>query len=474
MYNIKDKEPKILVIGDLMLDRYLWGNCDRISPEAPVQVIDVKNETKHLGGAGNVLNNLLSLGAKVGIISVVGDDKTSKIIEKILDEKLVKIEFLHKQKRRLTSQKTRIISSKQQIVRFDKESVEDICEDVGLKLLDKFKDIAKNYEVVVLSDYGKGVLSDNICKQIIKISNELNLPVLIDPKGSDYSKYKNATLLTPNKKEAYEATGIKIIDNESLQRCIKKLKDELNLKYSLITLSEQGVAFYDDKLTIIPAIARDVFDVTGAGDTVLSALSYMLACKEDIKDAVIFANKAAAVVVAKVGSATVTFEEIEHYEREKGIGELESRIKTKEELKQILSSSNKKIVFTNGCFDILHAGHVKYLKTAKSFGDILVVGLNSDNSVKILKGKERPINSELDRAVLLSALSFVDYVVIFNEQTPYDLIKYLKPNVLVKGGDYEGKEVVGSDLVDELKLVKFEDGKSTTGIIKRIKNERND
>ncbi len=467
MFSLKDKNPRILVVGDLMIDHYLWGSCDRISPEAPVQVINVEKETKRLGGAGNVLHNLKALDAEVGILSVIGNDEAGEEIKKLLKSLHVSM-YLQSVKGRKSSIKSRLLSSNQQIVRMDKESCEEISQKEQDKLLNEFENIIKNYDSVILSDYGKGVLSQKVCQKIIKKANELNLPILVDPKGEDYSKYKNATLLTPNKKEAKEATKIEINDEKSLEVAIKKLKDDLGLKYSLITLSSEGIALYEDDLHVSSALSREVYDVTGAGDTVIASLAYALTCKANIKKAVSFANKAAAVVVGKIGSATATFEEIAKYEHEKSIGELEDRVVSKEELKAILEKSNKKVIFTNGCFDILHVGHAKYLKKAKALGDILVIGLNSDSSVRRLKGKTRPINNELDRACLLSALGFVDYVVIFDEDTPYKLIKFLKPNILVKGADYEGKEVVGSELVDEVKLIEFEAGKSTSNIIKKI------
>ncbi len=473
MFSLKHKKPSILVVGDLMIDHYLWGSCDRISPEAPVQVINVKKETKRLGGGGNVLANLRALGAKVGVLSVVGDDEAGEDMIMLLDDLSVNT-HLQLTKTRKSSIKSRLMSSHQQIVRMDKESLEEINPHEEQELLAKYEKIIQNYDCVILSDYGKGVLTSKVCQEVIRRANELNLPVLVDPKGKDYSKYKNATLLTPNKKEAVEATDIDLDTHEGLLRGIKKLKNDLNLKYSLITLSSEGIAVFEKDLQILPALSREVYDVTGAGDTVIATLAYGLSCDLDIHKAVSLANKAAAVVVGKVGSATASFEEISKYEHEKSIGELEDRIVSKEELKTILQHSEKKVVFTNGCFDILHVGHAKYLKKAKSLGDILVVGLNSDASVKRLKGEKRPINSEFDRACLLSALGFVDYVVIFDEDTPHELIGYIKPNILVKGADYEGKEVVGSELVDEVRLIDFVDGKSTSGIIRRIENGRND
>ena len=463
-------KPKILVIGDLMIDHYLWGECDRISPEAPVAVVDIRSENKRLGGAGNVIANLKALGLDVGVMSVVGDDESGKDIVLMLENMGVKIEKIVKEKDRKSAHKTRIMAVHQQVIRFDKESKNDILETSKDELLNSFKDIIKNYDAVLLSDYAKGVLRYDFCQQIIKIPNENSKFILIDPKGSDYSKYKNATLLTPNLKEAMQALKIKIDDDFSLKLALKRLKDELNLKYSIITLSERGIALYNnDEVKIIPAIAKEVFDVTGAGDTVLATLGYALSNKMDIVSALSLANKAAAVVVGKVGSATASLDEIEKYSKSSSSTNLEEKIKNLDEICQILKNSDKKVVFTNGCFDILHAGHIKYLNKAKKLGEILIIGLNSDNSVKRLKGKTRPINSQNSRALLLSALEFVDFVVIFDEDTPLNLIEKIRPDILVKGADYAGKEVVGSNIAKEVVLVDFEDGFSTTNIINKIK-----
>ena len=466
------KRVKILVVGDLMLDHYIWGSCDRISPEAPVQVVKINNETYTLGGAGNVVRNLLSLGADVSVASVLGDDEAGKKIKEKLAELNVKDELILTEKGRESSIKSRIMASHQQVVRIDKESVVKInLED---ELVSKVKESLANFKAVLLSDYGKGVLSEKVCQEIINECVKLKIPVLIDPKGSDYSKYKNATLLTPNKKEASEATNLRIKDKAELERAIKQLKDELNLTYSIITISEEGIALYDDKLHIFAAKAKEVFDVTGAGDTVLATLGYMLANGADIKEAIKIANLAAAVVVAKIGSATASFSEIEQLLNSSFGANFEHKLKSVEELEEILSQKGKKkVVFTNGCFDILHAGHVKYLARARELGDLLVVGLNSDASVKRLKGEARPINSQDDRACVLSGLGFVDYVVIFDEDTPLNLITKIKPDVLVKGADYKDKEVVGSEIVKEVRLIDFVEGKSTTGIIKRIKDAKN-
>ena len=471
MKNLKGQSPKILVVGDLMIDHYLWGSCERISPEAPVQVINVKSESTLLGGAGNVINNLKALGAQVDVISVVGDCEISDELKELLGNINVDAQYLITQKDRITSKKSRIIASQQQVVRYDRENTDEINDESQEKLLSYYKKIIKNYDNVLLSDYGKGVLTHSLTQELIKIAYNNSKKVLIDPKGLNYSKYRGAYLLTPNKKEASEATQINIIDDDSLTKAIIQLKSKCSLDVSLITLSDQGVAIYDTNLRTHPTVAREVFDVTGAGDTMLASLGFALACGYNIDDAVEFANLAAGVVVGKIGSATATLNEIIEYESSLNKSTSDEHIKTFDEIKDLvidLKKRGKKIVFTNGCFDILHVGHVKYLEEAKSFGDVLILGLNADESVATLKGEGRPINPQMDRAYILAALEPVDYVVIFSEDTPYNLIKLIKPHTLVKGGDYEGKEVAGQDIADELKLVQFFDGKSTSQTIERI------
>ena len=473
MIDLQNKTPKILVIGDLMIDHYLWGSSERISPEAPVQVVNVDSESTVLGGAGNVINNLNALGAVVDIISVIGECETSKELKDLLCDIKIETQYLITQKNRVTSKKSRIIAAQQQVVRYDRESTSEINNKSQVAILKVFKKIVNNYDVILLSDYGKGVLTFELTQSLISIANENKKKLLVDPKGLDYSKYKGAYLLTPNKKEASEATNIIIKDNESLTQSIRILKDQIDLTVSLITLSEKGVAIFDNELRIHPTVAREVFDVTGAGDTILASLGFALSCNKDIDEAIKFANLASGVVVGKIGSATATLNEIIEYESSLNKSTSDEHIKTWDEISSIISelkNNDKKIVFTNGCFDILHIGHVKYLEKAKNFGDILILGLNSDDSTHRLKGKNRPINTQDDRAYILASLEVVDYVVIFNEDTPLDLIKLIKPDVLVKGGDYEGKEVVGQDIAKELKLVQFIDAKSTSKTIKKIRN----
>ena len=471
MNNLHGKSPKILVIGDLMIDHYLWGSCERISPEAPVQVVGITSETKVLGGAGNVVNNLKVLGAEVGVISVLGDCETSSELKNLLKEIDIDSKYLITQKNRVASRKTRIIAAQQQVLRYDRESCNEINSESQSHFLKLFSNIVNDYDTVLISDYGKGVMTFDLTQSLINVANEAHKKVLVDPKGLDYSKYKGAYLLTPNKKEAAEATKITIKDNESLTEAISRLKNECDLDHSIITLSDQGIAIYDEEMRIHPTVAQEVFDVTGAGDTVLASLGFAIACGYKIDEAVKFSNLAAGVAVGKIGSATASLNEIDAYESNHNKSGINGNIKTTEEISIIsseLKKRGKKIIFTNGCFDILHAGHVNYLEVAKNYGDVLILGINTDRSVREIKGAGRPINKQLDRAYILAALEVVDYVVMFDEDTPYNLIQAIKPHVLVKGGDYEGQEVVGEDIADELILVPFVDGNSTTKTIEKI------
>ncbi len=471
MKSLKKFTPNILVVGDLMIDHYLWGSCERISPEAPVQVVDISKETTVLGGAGNVINNLNALGANVSVASVIGDDENGVELIDMLKSIDVDTKNITIQSGRKTSKKSRVIAVSQQVLRYDKESKNDIEDSSVFNILDSLKESIKDYDVVILSDYGKGVLTDELSLGIINLANQNSVKVLVDPKGSDFSKYKGAYLLTPNKKEAILATGIDIKDDISLKEALLKLKNECDLGISLITLSEDGIAVHDGEMKKFPTVAKEVFDVTGAGDTVIASIAFALSADKSIEDVAKFSNLAAGVVVGKIGSATVTLDEIFDYEASLHKTTSDAHIKSFDEIEAIVKRykvSGKKVVFTNGCFDILHVGHVKYLQEAKSFGDILIVGLNSDSSVSRLKGPTRPVNIAEDRAYLLAALEAVDFVVPFEDDTPYELIKMLKPDTLVKGGDYEGKEVVGTEFSSELKLVGFVDGKSTTRTIEKI------
>jgi len=471
MQALKNAKPNILVIGDLMIDHYLWGDAERISPEAPVQIVDIARETSVLGGAGNVVNNLISLGATVSVASVVGDDEIAKELTIMLKSIGVKTEGLITQKGRKTSKKSRVIASHQQILRYDKESKETISDESAGKIIRAMEKELFVTDMIILSDYGKGVISEKLAQDVISMAKAKGIRVLVDPKGTDYGKYRGAHMLTPNKKEASEATGIPIVDDATLESALLALKEKCALERSMITLSEDGIAIYDGQVKRFPTVAQEVFDVTGAGDTVIASIAFALSAGLSIEETARFANLAAGVVVGKIGSATVTLDEIEIYESRLHQSSSDAHIKSFEEIDRIVKRAKEhgqRVVFTNGCFDILHVGHVKYLQKAKSFGDILIVGLNSDASVRELKGPTRPVNTEDDRAYILAALDAVDYVVKFSDDTPHELIKMIAPDVLVKGGDYEGKTVVGTEFAKTLKLVDFVDGKSTTKTIEKI------
>jgi len=466
---IKNPHSKILVIGDIILDKYLWGTCDRISPEAPVQVIDINKESIVLGGAGNVANNLIALGCHVELISVIGDCGVSEELISLMENIGINSNNLIKEKNRKSSLKTRIISSHQQVVRYDIESSNSISSQSESSVIKTLKKIIESVDLVILSDYMKGFFTNYLTKKIIEISNSYQKKVLVDPKGVDFEKYKNSYLLTPNKSEASMALNIEIKDDKTLYTALNKMKADLNLGISIITLSEKGIATLGENFKIHPTAAREVFDVTGAGDTVIAALGYSLANNLELNEAMEFANIAAGVVVGKIGAATATFDEIMNHHLKTSESLHENKIKSLDQICNTLSNRNeKKVVFTNGCFDILHAGHITYLEKSKQLGEILIVAVNSNDSVKKLKGAKRPINDIKDRLTLIAALESVDYVVEFDEETPYNIIKQISPNILVKGGDYKNKEVSGQDLVEQVVLIDFIENKSSTGIIKKI------
>ena len=468
MINLQKQHPKILVIGDLMVDHYIWGKCNRISPEAPVQVVNVKEESNRLGGACNVAANLIAFGAKVSLCGIIGKDEFGKWLISELHAQKIDITHIIPTPTRPTTQKSRILISNQQVLRVDRENGEDIDENLQEEILSSLKRKMRDFDAVILSDYAKGLLTPKLTKSIIKLARSEGKPILVDPKGNDYSKYQNATLLTPNKLEAQIATQIPINDDESLKQAMKKLQKECKLDICLVTLSEEGIAILDKKkLVKSPTIAKEVYDVTGAGDTVIAALAFGLSGGLNIYEACHFANAAAAVVIGKIGSASANFSEIVAFLHNGSYST--SKIISKDELAMLMPSlREKKIVFTNGCFDLLHTGHISYLQQARGLGDLLIVGLNSDSSVKRLKGENRPINNQNDRALMLCALECVDFVVIFDEDTPLELIKLIKPHTLVKGEDYKGKEVVGSQIAKEVILADFIKGKSSGLIIQKI------
>lgn len=467
---------RCLVIGDLMLDEYLWGKAERISPEAPVQVVDVVREELRLGGAGNVVNNLAALGAQVSVCSVIGEDENGWALLKDFSRRGIATDAVFRDQARRTSRKTRVVASNQQIVRIDRESRDPISPGMESQLCDWIIANAGSCNVILLSDYLKGVLTPRVIQAVVSAARPNGIPVLVDPKGTDYGRYHGATILTPNRKEAEAAAGIAIRDNETLASAARVIMEKAGLEHVLITRSEEGMSLFkrSGEAVHIPTVAREVFDVSGAGDTVLAALAVGIAAGLGMPEAARLANIAAGIAVAKLGTSTVSPDEIIRAVAQTH-SDSDSKIKNRDVLASIIASEKqrgKRIVFTNGCFDLLHAGHVKYLQKARNLGDLLVLGLNSDASVRRLKGEKRPLIGEEERAHILAALDCIDYVVLFDEDTPLELITALKPDVLAKGGDYTADAVVGRDVVEayggRVELVTFVDGKSTTNIIERV------
>jgi D-beta-D-heptose 7-phosphate kinase / D-beta-D-heptose 1-phosphate adenosyltransferase len=437
--------PTILVLGDIMIDYYLWGNCERISPEAPVQVVDIIKDSTILGGGGNVIHNLLAFGAKVDIASVIGDDDSGNDLIRMLQEVGAGVGLLVRQPHRKTSKKTRIVAANQQVVRYDIESKEPISPESEDQLRVLLEDKIKQYDVVLISDYGKGVVTPSMSQFVIGLANRHGIRVLIDPKGTDYSKYAGAYLITPNKKEAGIAARTIIKDHHSLEEAGFRLKQELQLDYAVITLSEDGIALFDTGMHLIPTRARDVFDVTGAGDTVLASLGFAIANRLNIEDACHFANYAAGVVVGKVGSATATLDEIEAYVNSFLKAGSHLYIRSSDTVGQIagrLRQNGKKIVLVEGVFDTVGPHQVRALEAAKSHGDVLMAAVCPDQTNAKKAGGGPPVHSQEDRSYLLAALKVVDYVVLLpSDGLDEGMLKSLKPEVLILNSADREKEV---------------------------------
>jgi D-beta-D-heptose 7-phosphate kinase/D-beta-D-heptose 1-phosphate adenosyltransferase len=467
---------RCLVIGDLMLDEYLWGKAERISPEAPVQVVDVVREELRLGGAGNVVNNLVALGAQVTVCSVIGEDENGRALVENFNHRAVSVDAVFRDPGRRTSRKTRVVASNQQIVRIDRESRDPLSAEIEAQVCNWVRTHADQFSVILVSDYLKGVLTPRVIETTLSAAALKGIPVLVDPKGTDFGRYRGATLLTPNRKEAEAASGIAIRDGRSLEQAAGLIMEKTGLEHLLITRSEEGMSLFShsEEAVHIPTVAREVFDVSGAGDTVLASLAVGMAAGLGMAESARLANIAAGIAVGKLGTSTVSPDEIINAVALTH-SDSDSKIKNLDVLAAIITAEKargKRVVFTNGCFDLLHAGHVKYLQKARNLGDLLVLGLNSDASVRRLKGEKRPLIGEEERAHILAALDCIDYVVLFDEDTPLELITALKPHILAKGGDYTAEGVVGKDVVESyggrVELVSFVDGKSTTNIIERI------
>jgi D-beta-D-heptose 7-phosphate kinase/D-beta-D-heptose 1-phosphate adenosyltransferase len=472
---------RILVVGDVMLDRYLWGEVSRISPEAPVPVVRIRERSETPGGAGNVAVNLAGLKCPVTLLGICGEDDAGTRLKRNLEARGVDLQLIA-DTTRPTITKTRVMAQGQQLFRLDEEESTVLDPGCASRLLDIFQKRIGGAHAVVLSDYGKGLLqTPEICQEFIHRCRGQHIPVIVDPKGTDWSRYTGATCITPNTAELEAAATRKTSGHETLLiDAARRLRDRVDSEYLLVTRGPHGMILIGPEPTpvIIPARAREVFDVSGAGDTVVATLAAGLTLGMNMSDAARLANLAAGIVVGKLGTQPVMQDELAESLRYQTLdrpnGFISKIVNREAALVRIQSwrTAGNRIVFTNGCYDLLHPGHIHLLHQSRMLGDRLVVGVNTDASVKRLKGDSRPILSERDRASILSALSSVDLVVLFDEDTPLELISMLRPDILVKGDDYRLDQVVGRDMVESyggtVCLVPLLPGYSTTGIARRI------
>ncbi|MEE3608575.1 bifunctional D-glycero-beta-D-manno-heptose-7-phosphate kinase/D-glycero-beta-D-manno-heptose 1-phosphate adenylyltransferase HldE [Avibacterium paragallinarum] len=470
-YSTQFQQAKVLVLGDVMLDRYWFGATNRISPEAPVPVVRVQENEERAGGAANVAMNIASLNVPVQLLGLTGQDEAGVALSSMLEKQGIDCNFVQLASHP-TITKLRVLSRHQQLLRLDFE--EDFHNVQSDELLAKLQSAVQNFGALILSDYGKGTL--NAVQSMIQIARQANVPVLIDPKGTDFERYRGATLLTPNMSE-FEAVVGKCQNEEDIVEKGLKLIREIELKALLVTRSEKGMTLLrlEQPPFHLPTEAKEVFDVTGAGDTVISVLATALADGRSFEEACYLANVAAGIVVGKLGTSTVSNVELEnaiHGRTTTGFG-----VMNEQQLKEAVRQAKKrgeKIVMTNGVFDLIHPGHISYLDNARKLGDRLIVAVNSDASVKRLKGESRPINSLDARMAVLAGLSAVDWVVEFTEDTPQRLISEILPDLLVKGGDYKPEDIAGGKEViangGEVKVLNFEDGFSSSNVINKIQS----
>jgi len=458
----------ILVIGDVMLDEYWFGNCNKISPEAPVPVTKIINKNFKVGGAGNVALNLAEINSNVALVSTIGKDVEGKIIKKILNNKNIDLNFKEVDDCQ-TIKKLRIFSKHHQMIRLDFESKK---EKYKIKLDNKLKKKIDNHKLVLISDYEKGSLME--VKKIINYAKLKSKLIIIDPKGNDFSKYKGASILTPNIYEFTQIVGV--IKNKSM--LIKKARDLIkksSLIGLLITQGKNGMTFVSkDKVIHKNSLVQDIYDVTGAGDTVIAIFSAYLNLGKTYEESMDMANIAASIVIKKIGTSTASKKEIDEiYELKNKKPNKKIYISNSDILQKVetIKKRNKKIILTNGCFDVIHAGHIHLLENAKKLGDFLIVAINSDKSIKALKGNNRPINKLSARIEVLKALACVDLIITFDELTPLKIIKMISPDYLVKGGDYKIKDVIGAAIVKankgKVKIIKIKKGFSTTKILQK-------
>ena len=474
---MKESE-KILCVGDLILDHYVHGDIDRISPEAPIPILKANDRNYNiLGGCGNVARNICSANNKCHLISIVGNDDDGLRLKEIIKKIKNLTSSLIVDPVRCTTKKTRYVCENQQILRVDKEMENPISSAIELKIIKLLKKKINDCNVIVLSDYNKGVLTNNLIKKIIKIAKDYKKILIVDPKKKDFSVYAGATFITPNLKELKGATntlGISTKSNEDslVLKLSKKIINKFDFKAVITTRSSNGISVVTDVGSFfhLPSEAKEVFDVSGAGDTVLAYLSSSISKGESLESSIKISNVAAGLAVAKFGTSVVSIDEIDNIKQIKN-----NKVITNQDISKILKDydGEKIIGFTNGCFDLLHTGHISYLKSAKQKCDILILGLNSDESIKKLKGKNRPIVELKDRVEILSSFPFVDKIVVFEEVTPIKLIKKIKPNIIFKGKDYKKKDVVGfyesKKWHGRVILIDFIENKSTTNLIERIK-----
>ena len=466
------KSAKVFVVGDIILDQYIYGETNRISPEAPVPIVKVNNSEERPGGAANVAVNVASLGINTQLLGITGNDEASKRLESILTKKNVKCHFI-RQDNCPTITKRRVLSQHQQLIRLDYES--DKKTENSTELVKKYIKLLNSVDIIILSDYAKGGLLE--VESLIKYANGKNIPVLVDPKSKDFDCYKNATILTPNEKEFEEVVGICETDNVLTEKGEALLKN-LNLEALLITRGKKGMTLIQKNKSVIHlnAMTHEVFDVTGAGDTVIAVLAAAIASNQSVEVATMLANTAASLVVKKLGTATVTIDEINKNLYDEATSLSIPNKKYALELINEAKKSGKKIIMTNGCFDIIHTGHVRYLSKAKSLGDYLVIAVNDDESVKRLKGNGRPINTLEDRMLVLNSLASVNLVIPFSQDTPEEIISSVNPDVLVKGGDYKEENIAGAESVrksgGEVVIVPFDEGYSTSLILKKLKDKK--
>lgn len=472
----KIQQKNILVVGDVMLDTYFIGDVKRISPEAPVPVFRKKSERSVLGGAANVAANLIAAGQNVSMMAMVGKDANGNRLKELFENQGIRTDLILSLDRH-TTEKTRFLANNnQQVMRLDVEDTEELSvEDCQLMLEALIKKI-ETFDLILLSDYLKGLLTESFTQGIIGLAKKFNIPVIVDVKDPNSKKYNGATLLKPNLKELHDLTKMPVGSGEEIIAASHALREKCSCDYVLTTCGAKGMVLIGSSEPYqVDAVGQEVFDVTGAGDTTIAYLATCLVNGLPIKKSVDIANIAAGIQVTKVGTSCVYWSEVRNRLSAQGAEPLHKIINGKAVENFRNEHAGQKIVFTNGCFDILHVGHIRYLREAAGLGDILIIGLNSDASVKRLKGPERPINSQSERAEMLSVLGFVDYVVIFDEDTPLQLINEIQPDVLVKGGDYLPENVVGREEVEDrggkLVLIPFVEGKSTTHLIEAIRGQ---